>query len=332
MTDQEFIEFCYQQILGRKPDKEGNLGYTRALDCRYLTREEMMIQFVRSQEFESRLAARESVPSGHFYSAIPSIEEREAFVSADPSDDDAIPGINLNTEKQIGLLKEFKKYHEECPFPENQSEQFRYYFSNTAYSYSDALTLYSMIRHFAPKRIVEIGCGYSSCVMLDTSERFFGSEIALTFVDPNPGLLQYLLRPNDKGYTILPKKVQEVDVGMFSSLEANDILFVDSAHVSKLGSDVNKIIFEILPSLESGVLVHFHDIFWPFEYPKEWIREGRAWNETYILRAFLEYNESFEILSFADYLHRYQWHWFQENMPLYLKSTGGNIWIRKIGN
>jgi predicted O-methyltransferase YrrM len=329
MSDLEFIEFCYKKILRREPDKEGEIHYANALSSRHLTREDMMIKFVYSEEFESRVASQEFVPQGHFYSAIPSIADRETFLSI-PSSDDEILGINLNTQKQIDLLKQFKKYHDQCPFPEHKTDQFRYYFSNPAYSYTDALTLYSMIRQFKPKRIIEIGSGYSSSVMLDTNDLFFNGEINFTFIEPYPELFHSLLKQDDKKNLIISRKLQEVDNSIFSSLQANDILFVDSTHVSKLNSDVNRIIFEILTSLQKGVLIHFHDIFWPFEYPKEWILEGRAWNEAYILRAFLEFNESFEILLFSSYLHRYQAKWFQENMPLYLKNTGGNIWIRKI--
>jgi hypothetical protein len=89
-------------------------------------------------------------------------------------------------------------------------------------------------------------------------------------------------------------------------------------------------VFEILPMLAPGVLIHFHDIFWPFEYPPAWIEEGRAWNEAYVLRAFLQYNSEFEILLFADYLHRVYGDWFERHMPLYRKNTGGNIWLRKV--
>jgi len=329
MTDQEFVEFCYLKILGRNPDREDKIHYKNALSSRHLTREDMMIQFVTCEEFESRIASQEFVPSGHFYSAIPSIEEREAFLSSNPSDDEKILSINLNTQKQIDLLKQFKKYYDQCPFPDHKTEQFRYYFSNPAYSYTDALTLYSMIREFKPKNIIEIGSGFSSCVMLDTSDYFFNGELNLTFIEPYPELLHSLLKKGDNRRAIIPKKVQEVDKNIFCGLEANDILFIDSTHVSKLNSDVNMIIFEILASLQKGVLIHFHDIFWPFEYPKEWVREGRAWNEAYILRAFLEFNESFEIFFFSNYLHKYQHKWIKENMPLYLKNAGGNIWIIK---
>jgi len=100
--------------------------------------------------------------------------------------------------------------------------------------------------------------------------------------------------------------------------------------VSKLNSDVNRIFFDLLPSIKKGVLIHFHDIFWPFEYPKEWIREGRAWNEAYLLRAFLEFNDSYEIVFFVSYMHTFHTELLQEQMPLCLKNSGANIWIRKI--
>jgi len=156
MTDKEFVEFCYLKILRRSPDKEDKIHYSNALSSRHLTREDMMIQFVTCEEFESRVASQEFVPSGHFYSAIHSIEEIEAFLSSNPPNDDEILGVNLNTQKQIDLLKQFKKYHDQCPFPDHKTEQFRYYFSNPSYSYTDSLTLYSMIREFKPKKIIDV--------------------------------------------------------------------------------------------------------------------------------------------------------------------------------
>ena len=131
-----------------------------------------------------------------------------------------------------------------------------------------------------------MGSGYSSCVILDTNELFFNNNISCIFIEPYPQLQESLLKENDKDkIEIIPKRLQDVEVSKFSSLSSGDILFVDSTHVSKVDSDVNYIFFEILPSLTNGVYIHFHDIFYPFEYPKEWIYEGRAWNENYILRA-----------------------------------------------
>ncbi len=109
-------------------------------------------------------------------------------------------------------------------------------------------------------------------------------------------------------------------LSVFQSLNSGDVLFVDSTHVTKLGSDVNRIFFEILPALASGVIVHFHDIFYPFEYPRAWVREGRGWNETYLLRAFLEYNEAYEVLLWAHML----------GIEGRLAQPAGSIWLRKV--
>jgi predicted O-methyltransferase YrrM len=327
-SNQEFVSFCFRTILGREPDEKGMAAYVSTLDAKALTREKVLIRFLLSEEFKTRTKNIEFFPPGHYYSAIPSLEDRETFL-ARQSLKQEIRGINLNAEKQFDLLKQFKDYYDESPFQDTKSDNLRYNYINPSYSYTDALTLYSMLRKFKPRRIIEIGSGFSSCVMLDTDELFLDDAVNFTFIEPYPELLYSLIKESDRRHTILPIKLQDVDKELFRSLDANDILFVDSTHVSKLGSDVNRIFFEILPTLKQGVLIHFHDIFWPFEYPSDWVRKGFAWNEAYILRSFLEFNESFEILFFASFLHTYHHTWFQENMPLYLKNSGGNIWIRR---
>ena len=105
--------------------------------------------------------------------------------------------------------------------------------------------------------------------------------------------------------------------------------FVDSTHVGKIGSDVNYLFNEILPSLQPGVVVHVHDIFYPFEYPRYWIEEGRAWNEAYMLRCFLQYNSAFNILLWNHFLAQFHSAYFQEHMPLCLANTGASIWLRR---
>ena len=271
------------------------------------------------------------VPNGHFYSPIPSIAEirqNEEKIFSTPSD--TLPGVDLNQEHQLHLLRVFTKYYKELPFTEQKIDGLRYFYENPAYSYSDAIILYCMIRHVKPKKIVEIGSGYSSCVFLDTNERFFSNSIQCTFVEPYPELLRSLLKEDDlRRINIFSKRIQDVELSVFESLIENDILFIDSTHVSKVGSDVNRIFFEILPALASGVYVHFHDIFYPFEYPKEWIYEGRAWNEIYILHAFLQYNSSFEITCFNTFLEHFFEDYFITNMPLCLRNPGGSLWLRK---
>jgi hypothetical protein len=104
---------------------------------------------------------------------------------------------------------------------------------------------------------------------------------------------------------------------------------VDSTHVAKVGSDVNHILFEVLPSLRSGVYVHFHDIYFPFEYPKEWVYQGRAWNEAYVLRAFLQHNDAYEIVLFGSFLSAFHRPWLAERMPLVARNPGSSLWLRK---
>jgi predicted O-methyltransferase YrrM len=270
-------------------------------------------------------------PPGHYYSPIPAPDyiarhETKIFGIAPRK----ILGIDLREDEQMKLLESLKPYYDELPFRSEKVSNLRYFFENPSYSYSDGIFLYCMIRHAKPKRIIEIGSGYSSCVTLDTNELYFDQNIDVTFIEPFPELLLGLLKEDDKKRTkLIQSDLQDVDIEVFSALEANDILFIDSTHVSKVYSDVNRIFFEILPRLAAGVFIHFHDIFFPFEYPKVWIRENRAWNELYLLRAFLQYNSAFRITLFNTYLETVYRDYFELNMPWCLKNPGGSIWIQK---
>lgn len=267
---------------------------------------------------------------GHFYSPIPSLDEiraRETELFGTPPS--SLPGINLRGEDQQALIRKLAGFYPEMPFPREQSPTSRYWFENWAYSYADAIYLYSMLRHLSLRRVIEIGSGFSSAAMLDTADRWL-PETSFTFIDPDTSTLDALLRPSDRERaTIIRSRLQEVPLSTFDALTANDILFIDSTHVSKTGSDVNRIIFEILPRLASGVYIHFHDVFYPFEYPKEWVYEGRAWNEDYILRAFLEFNDSFEIVLFGTWLAHFHRELLKELMPLTLENPGGSLWLVK---
>jgi len=271
------------------------------------------------------------VPAGHFYSPIPCFDEikndeKRIFGNIPQT----VMGVELNDKEQLQLLHKFIDYYKDMPFQAEKQEGLRYYYENTAFSYSDGILLHCMIRDLKPRRIIEVGSGFSSCMILDTNELFFEDSITTTFIEPYPELLMSLVKDMDKSrIKTIPSRLQDVDLSEFDALHANDILFIDSTHVSKIDSDVNRIIFDILPRLSDGVYVHFHDIFFPFEYPKEWVFEGRAWNETYLLKAFLQFNKSFRIVLMNTYMENYHQPFFAENLPLCLKNPGGSIWIRK---
>jgi predicted O-methyltransferase YrrM len=266
-------------------------------------------------------------PPGHFYSPIPNATDlkRLAPIEANILTHD----IDLNLPQQLHLLDQFARYYSELPFPETPSDMSRYYYQNDFFCHGDAIALYSMLRHFRPQRVIEVGSGFSSAVMLDTSDRFLNSATRFTFIEPYPDRLNQLLNAQDQQQQVIEKSVQDVGIELFAELQANDILFIDSSHVAKVGSDVVHLLFQILPRLSPGVIIHFHDIFFPFEYPQTWFSEGRAWNEAYFLRAFLQYNTTFQILFFNSFLGQHHKVELEQKMPLFLKNTGASLWLQK---
>ncbi len=270
-------------------------------------------------------------PPGHYYSPIPAIEDvrRDELRIFDRSLRD-LPGIDLNVEGQIDLLDKLKQFYDEQPFTAEPSAGLRYYFENDHFSYADGIFLYCMIRFARPKRIIEIGSGFSSFVMLDTNEHFFDNRILLTFIEPYAERLRSRLKDKDLAVAeVVQERVQEVELARFDELHAGDILFVDSSHVAKVGSDVNHVLLEVLPRLSKGVFIHFHDMFFPFEYPQEWIEEGRFWNEDYMVRAFLQYNSAFTISIWNDFLGKFHREKLSRSMPVCIRNTGGSLWLQR---
>jgi hypothetical protein len=274
------------------------------------------------------------VPPGHFYSPIPDLKEVDAYASRIfDQNRRTLPGIDFREKEQMELLHELSRFYPDQPFQESKQENLRYYFPNNLFAFSDAFFLHAMIRHFRPRRIIEAGSGFSSAVMLDTNDLFFDGAIRLEFIEPYPERLYSLLTPKDRATAVCHvKKLQEMPLDCFKELEANDILFIDSSHVSRVAGEVNYYMFDILPVLKPGVLIHIHDIFLDFEYLRRWVYSGVCWNEAYLLRAFLQYNHSFEIILLNTFLEHFHPEFFQEKMPLCLAHRGGAIWLRKTGN
>lgn len=327
--DEDFVEYCYSTILGRSSDSKGKAYYLSLLQKGYL-RHEIMQAFLESDEYRGRQKVITNpfitfAPPGHFYSPLPDIN---AIVQRANR---PILGININEGRQIQLLKAFSNFYPRLPFPDGCKGRTRYWFNgNEWYSYGDAIILFCMINYLRPKQFIEVGSGYSSIVTLDTCE-MLGGQTEITLIEPYPNLLLNLLSErDDPSKLLLSKAVQDVDLSIFEKLRENDILFIDSSHNIKFNSDVLFIITEVLPRLKPGVNIHFHDIFWPFEYPLEWLRKGLAWNEAYFLRAFLTNNENYEIQYFNDYMGTKHRDLLGKLMPLCLKNWGCGIWIRKI--
>lgn len=271
------------------------------------------------------------VPPGHFYSPVVDPAEVASLFGRLSAPDRTVPGIDLREDAQRAFLPRLRFHCIRLPFASAPQKGLRYYYENPAYSYGDAITLASMLLEHRPGRIIEIGSGFSSAVTLDVIERFLGWRTDCIFIEPHPDLLFSLLRPDDRPrIRVQASRLQDVDPAVFDTLGTDDIVFIDSTHVLKTGSDVAFYMTDVLPRLKPGVLVHFHDVFWPFEYPRNWaVEQNRSWNELYWLQAFLTNNPEWEILFFNHFMATRHGDALFASVPLFRHEPGGAFWMRK---
>jgi hypothetical protein len=277
--------------------------------------------------------------SVHFYSPVPDVEDlRRRAVFEKRSE---LRGIEFRPEAQLELLAKLGEgYGAECDWPLDKTQDpFQFYQRNKSFSFGCAAGLHSMIRHFKPRRIIEVGSGSSSRVIHRAAAMnrsgTEGQATDYTIIDPYPkSTVSELGRIG--AAELIVSKVELLDPALFDRLEANDLLFVDSGHTVKIGSDVNFLILDILPRLKSGVVIHFHDINLPYAPPESYYRnpEFRVfWTEEYLLQAFLAFNPSFEVLLAMGYLQREHAEEFRRAFPHFDPATNwadsGSFWIRR---
>lgn len=266
-------------------------------------------------------------PPGHYYSPEVSADDVRRQVFSLP---ETVDGVDLRAEAQLDLVVRLAEFHADQPFTRERTPGNRYFFENTYFSYGDAIVLHCLLRRLRPARLVEVGSGFSSAVVLDTNDRFLDRATEVTLIEPHPERLHALAGDlGTSGARVLASPVQDVDPAVFESLGPGDILFVDSSHVVKAGSDVQLLLLHVLPRLRPGVVVHFHDVFYPFEYPREWIDRGVSWNEAYALHAFLAFNTEFEILLFNSYLAACHREAAAAALPLWDRDPGSSLWLRR---
>jgi predicted O-methyltransferase YrrM len=238
------------------------------------------------------------VVPGHFHSPLSSTAD-VARAKENLTREDLV-GFDLHAGEQRELLERMIPLWEAYLAADPGERRFKP--DNELYARTEAVAYDAMLRLRRPKRIIEVGSGYSTAVALDTRDAAL-PDLRITCIEPYPDRLLGLLRPDDRENVVLRvEPVQDTPLEVFDVLEPNDILFIDSTHVSKPGSDVNWLLFEVVPRVRPGVLIHVHDIFWPFEYPTQWLDEGRDWTEGYLLRAFLTLNDHFAVRLFLNYV------------------------------
>jgi len=259
------------------------------------------------------------IPPGHFYSPLTSAADTRRALRHDGT----TPGVDLRETAQLALAARLRPTLD-APFTGP-----RYVPDNPVFCAADAAVYRAILRDLRPARVIEAGSGYSTAAALDEADS--NPELAglnVTCIEPGPARLLSLLRPGDhERVSILRQPVQDVPFTAFDALRAGDILFIDSTHVVKAGSDVVHLVLGVLPRLVPGVVVHVHDMFWPFTYPAEWLREHRDWTEAYLIQAFLSGNDGWEILLFSSWL----WQRHPQAVPARLAGLApGSLWLRKI--
>ncbi|MFZ0011690.1 MAG: class I SAM-dependent methyltransferase [Halobacteriota archaeon] len=270
----------------------------------------------------------------NYYSPIPDLRELSNDLWLKRSE---LVAIDIKEENQIELLSRFtSRYRSEYDtFPRHRtSRPYGYYVDNGAFGSVDGEILYCMVRDFKPNVIIEVGSGNSTYLIAQAIQKNKEKDkeyaCSLQAIEPYPNPT---LKAGFPGLTrLIDEKVQRVDLSEFDKLCNNDILFIDSSHVAKIGSDVEYEYLEILPRLRKGVIVHFHDIYLPTEYPREdiYIRH-LFWNEQYIFHAFLSFNDSFEVLWGGTYMHLNHSGALERAFSSYSKDKQWptSFWIRK---
>jgi hypothetical protein len=330
-NETRFVHALYRGMLGREPDPEGAAYHINAL-LEGRTHTSIAEEFAACKEQEIPPSVKLFVPPGHFYSPIVDPVEAQRYLRLAHMNPPAeLPGISLDGTEMIRTWQRLLPFLATVPFTGPKLPGLRYYFDNPSYSWGDGSILHAMLRLYRPKRLIEIGSGWSSACTLDTVERYLSGTCEVTFIDPYPHLLRDLIGTPPGNVRVLEIPVQNVPRAAFETLQSGDILFVDSTHILRTGSDVCFELFEILPSLESGVLVHFHDIFWPFEYPRDWIiSENRSWNELYAIRAFLTYNHDWRIVFFNDYLAKLECEMISSTYAPFMRNSGAALWLERL--
>ncbi len=240
-------------------------------------------------------------------------------------------GIDWRTDEQVVLLSELGQL---SPFdlPDGLTGNLHdYHVGNEFFVRLDAWVLQAMLRHLRPRRMIEVGCGWSSLLSARVNRECLDRSMNLVCVDTNPWAD---LAGVDGISEVITGPVQDsVSLGRFLGLRENDVLFIDSSHVAQTDSDVVFLCEEVLPRLAPGVVVHFHDIFLPWDYPQIFVTQGRGYNEQYLVRAFLSFNQSFQIMLGVCWLIRNRPEALAEIVPDYLEKCadgGASLWIKRV--
>lgn len=283
-----------------------------------------------------------SVLPSHFYFPVPPLK---SFEKKDWSACRPCAAVDFRFDEQVHRLStELMPFCSECAFPEKAEagQRAEFHFNNGFFERIDAEIAWSLVRRHRPRRIIEIGSGNTTLLLSAALRRNAeeGAEGEIISIEPHPA--PYLREGLARLTELIAKPVQQVPLDLFRTLRANDILFIDSSHVVSMDSDVLYECLRILPELAPGVLVHFHDIFMPLDYPRSFVMTNLCfWGEQYLLEAFLSFNCNFRVMWSSSAMQQFRrdvltqafpaWEGSFTRMPEELRALapsldGRNVW------
>lgn len=257
----------------------------------------------------------------NFYSPLPQLEELPAdtFERRIP-----MPGISWQMDRYESLLRDLEPFLAEFTLPQ------RFFWGNGMYGPVDSEILYALVRRYKPKRVVELGSGFTSLIIAAACRKNASAGRPVRYVAFDPFPREFIKKGIDGMDSLEGIGATEVRQEEFEALGEGDLLFIDTTHTVKVGGDVNRVLLEVLPTLARGVLVHVHDVFLPYEYPRAFFENQCFWQEQYLLQALLAENPNFEVLFPASAVARERPDLIRAFMPQHEStSSPGAFWIRR---
>ena len=330
ITIEEFISATYLAVLERKPT-HWEVEHWQAVLIESGDPASIAAEIALSDEAQGIAGTRHPLlfaPLGHFSNPIadpPTLKHHYSTRVTSLQEFRSLPGLNIDGERFKARLPKIAAHFRHL---DSLGAFDNYDFSNGSFSWGDAIAYSHMLAEYQPTKIFEVGSGHSTQLATNVLDALGLTKTAVTCVEPFPQLVDSLVDSRRFALMVEPLKPQHIE--SVSTLQSGDILFIDSTHVAKSGSDVLLETLHMIPTLNDGVLIHIHDIFWPFEYPYEWaVTERRNWNEIYLVHALLIDNPKLEVLFFNDWAQRFLRDDLQQLVPEFLNNPGGSLWLRR---
>lgn len=322
------------RVFGRRPRGDQLERWQERLDQNVPARR-FLRMLAASKPYAENAGVGAHSPPGHFYSPVVDPGQIEAYYArsaATSVDDLRASGIAIDLDAMRAFWDTQRGFIAASPWTQDPASGHRYFYDGGPYPRGDANTVRAIINRFRPRRVIEIGSGFSSAAMLDTADELGLADFKLTCVEPYPDRLKGQLRPADYDRVeILQQTVQTVPLDRFDALEAGDICFIDSSHVLKTGSDVHYELFHILPRLRKGVMVHFHDCRFPMEYSRKQVFDKNySWNEVYAVRSMLMHSAKFRVFFWGSLFEAENPDLVSATLPAYATNPGSALWVETI--